>query len=85
MIYFCYIEFSSNNNPIIPENLANYMAFVHYLLIPLWGLGIWFYYSALKTKKYFEREFWLIPTGLFVLWGLEAIIFRLSEFINPFG
>lgn len=85
LVYFCFTEFSSDNNPIIPENTANYMAFAHYFLILLWALGAWFYYSALTTKKYFEREFWVIPLGLFVLWGLEVIIFRLSVFINPFG
>ncbi|MEM7087423.1 MAG: hypothetical protein AAF489_14650 [Bacteroidota bacterium] len=85
LVYFCFAEFDSNKNPLIPDYIANYMAFPHYFLIPLWALGVWFYYTSLTTKKYFEREFWVIPTGLFVLWGLEVIVFRFSQFINPFG
>lgn len=84
LVYFCFTEFNSDKNPMVPEVMANYMAFPHYFLIPLWALGIWFYYSALTTKRYFEHKFWMIPTGVLVLWGVEVIIFQLSVFINPF-
>jgi hypothetical protein len=85
LVYFCFSEFSSHKNPLIPEFVAKQMAFPHFFQILLWAVGIWFYYSALTTKKYYEREFWIIPLGLLVLWGLELIIFRLSVLFNPFG
>ena len=72
-------------NPLIPDYLIWHMTYPYYFLVPLWGFGVWFYYSALKTKKYAERNFWVIPIGLIVLWGIEIIIFRASIFFNPYG
>ena len=75
----------NTDNPLIPDYLIRHMAFPNYFLIPLWAFGVWFYYSALKTKKYEEQKFWLIPISLLVFWGIETIIFRLSITFNPFG
>ena len=75
----------SVQNPLIPDYLAHHMAFPFYILIPLWAFGVGFYYSALKTKKYEERQFWVIPTSLLAFLGLEIIIIRFSILINPFG
>jgi hypothetical protein len=75
----------SVQNPLIPDYLGHHMAFPYFFLVPLWAFGVWFYYSALKTKKYQERQFWVIPVSLLAFWGLETIIIRFSIVINPFG
>jgi len=75
----------NTDNPLIPDYLIWHMTFPYYFLIPLWAGGVWFYYSALKNKRYEGRQFWVIPISLLVLWGIEIIIFRLSITFNPYG
>ena len=81
-LFYAYFD---RGNPLIPDYLIRHMAFPNYFLIPLWAGGVWFYYSALKNKRYEGRQFWVIPISLLVLWGIEIIIFRLSITFNPYG